>query len=313
MAATNQGSIRLGRAAGIELYLHWSWFIVALIEIEHRTRSYTSPVWNVLEYLALFFIVLLHEFGHSLACRQVGGRADRIVLWPLGGIAYVDPPQRPGAILWSLAAGPLVNVVLVPVLFLADGLAGTLGVFKAVPDASRFMYYIQVINIGLLIFNLLPIYPLDGGQILRSLLWFLFGPAWSLMAAAVVGLLGFAGFALLALAAQDVWLGVLAAFILFNCWNGLRQAVLLIRRSRRPRRQGFACPACGKAPPIGELWMCAQCHKPFDTFETRSACPQCGAAYPVTQCPECGKRHAIDAWAPPTEPPPSAPLPTVPE
>ena len=48
-------------------------------------------------YLALFSIVLLHEFGHALACRQVGGKADQIVLWPLGGVAYVAPPPRPGA------------------------------------------------------------------------------------------------------------------------------------------------------------------------------------------------------------------------
>ena len=77
---------------------------------------YNSLVWNALEYLALFVIVLLHEFGHALACRQVGGTADRIMLWPLGGVAFVNPPQRPGATLWSLAAGPLVNVALLPIL-----------------------------------------------------------------------------------------------------------------------------------------------------------------------------------------------------
>ena len=49
---------------------------------------------------------MLHEFGHALACRQVGGQADLIVLWPLGGVAYVNPPPRPGALLWSIAAGP---------------------------------------------------------------------------------------------------------------------------------------------------------------------------------------------------------------
>jgi Zn-dependent protease len=58
---------------------------------------------------------LFHEFGHALACRQVGGQADLIVLWPLGGVAYVSPPPRPGALLWRIAAGPLVNVLLVPV------------------------------------------------------------------------------------------------------------------------------------------------------------------------------------------------------
>src|SRR5205823_4575722 len=71
---------------------------------------------RLLEYVSVFVIVLMHEFGHALACRQVGGIANRIVLWPLGGIAFVDPPRRPGAYLWSIAAGPLVNVILLPVL-----------------------------------------------------------------------------------------------------------------------------------------------------------------------------------------------------
>ena len=80
MTPTNQGSIRLFRLAGIELYLHWSWFLVAYYGIQMRAGRYPSIMWSALEYLALFGIVLLHEFGHSLACRQVGGRADRIVL-----------------------------------------------------------------------------------------------------------------------------------------------------------------------------------------------------------------------------------------
>jgi Zn-dependent protease len=96
---TSQGAIRLFRLAGIDVFLHWSWFVVALYEIQVRGGGYSSPVWNVLEYLSLFVIVTLHEFGHSLACRQVGGSAEWIVLRPLGG-AYVSPPQpraTPGA------------------------------------------------------------------------------------------------------------------------------------------------------------------------------------------------------------------------
>src|ERR1700689_5230388 len=116
MPSARQGSIRLFRFRGIDVFLHWSWFLVAAYGIQLRKGSYSSVGWNVLEYLALFLIVMIHEFGHALACRQVGGQANRIVLWPLGGVAYVDPPQRPGATLWSIAAGPLVNVVLFPVL-----------------------------------------------------------------------------------------------------------------------------------------------------------------------------------------------------
>src|SRR5687768_9960861 len=89
------GSIPLFRISGVQVYLHWSWLLVAVIEVQLRTNAYSAQVWNVAEYLMLFGIVLLHEFGHVIACRQVGGQADRIVLWPLGGIAYVTPPPRP--------------------------------------------------------------------------------------------------------------------------------------------------------------------------------------------------------------------------
>ena len=135
----------------------------------------------------------MHEFGHALACRSVGGRADQIVLWPLGGVAYVDPPQRPGAVLWSIAAGPLVNVVLLVVLTVFGMLNRSFGWLNAMPDVHGLVLAVWYINFGLLIFNLLPVYPLDGGQILRALLWFAFGRARSLMMATIIGFVGVAG------------------------------------------------------------------------------------------------------------------------
>src|SRR6204780_2810402 len=159
---SHQGSIRLFRFAGIDLYLHFSWFLVAVYEIQSRKGNYSSITWNVLEYLALFLIVMLHEFGHALACRQVGGRADQIVLWPLGGVAYVDPPPRPGATLWSISAGPLVNVVLIPILYLVTKAAQSWGWAESSPDLYQLVQAIRLINLVLLVFNILPIYPLDG-------------------------------------------------------------------------------------------------------------------------------------------------------
>jgi Zn-dependent protease len=185
MLSSRQGTIRLFQFSGIDVFLHWSWFLVAIFEINGRNRQYSSFLWNVLEYLALFVIVMLHEFGHSLACRQVGGTANRIVLWPLGGVAYVDPPPRPGATLWSIAAGPLVNVALAPLLFGLGYFGKSMGWWVAFPNAHALLRAIYVINAGLLIFNLLPIYPLDGGQIFRSMLWFVIGRARSLMVATV--------------------------------------------------------------------------------------------------------------------------------
>jgi len=170
MPLSSQRSLRLFRFSGIDVFLHWSWFVVAIFEINGRNGRYSSISWNIAEYLALFAIVLMHEFGHALACRQVGGNADRIVLWPLGGVAYVDPPPRPGATLWSIAAGPLVNVALLPILTGLGYLSRSAGWAQTMPNFHALLRAVWYIDFGLLVFNMLPIYPLDGGQILRSLL-----------------------------------------------------------------------------------------------------------------------------------------------
>ncbi len=284
------------RLAGVDLFLHWSWFLVAIYQIEGRRGRYTSVVWGVLEYLALFLIVLTHEFGHAMACRQVGGTADRIVLWPMGGVAYVNPPQRPGAMLWSIAAGPLVNVALLPVLGAAWAIGWSMGWAQSMPDLYRFVVEIFVINAGLLIFNILPIYPLDGGQILRSLLWFVLGRGRSLMVATVLGMLGVVGFFALAVVYHSVWTAAIAVFVLMNCWGGLQHARVLLKREKLPRRAGFACPSCRMEPLLGEKWKCGQCGQVFDTFLTRGVCPHCAAQFPTTMCGECGKQHPMNEW-----------------
>ena len=297
MPTGRQGSIHLFRFSGVDVFLHWSWFLVAAYEIQLRKGLYSSVTWNVLEYLALFLIVLLHEFGHALACRQVGGRADRIVLWPLGGVAYVDPPPRPGATLWSIAAGPLVNVALLPILLVALAAGRSLGWPEAHPDLYRLVQTIfYPIDLGLLIFNILPIYPLDGGQILRSLLWFVLGRARSLMVATVLGLIGVAGFIGLALWQRDVWLGAIALFMLMNCWSGLQHARALSRLAQLPRRDGLACPTCKTAPPVGEYWTCGKCGQPFDMFQTHGVCPHCSTQYAQTKCLDCGRLNPMNDW-----------------
>jgi Zn-dependent protease len=253
-------------------------------------------VWKVAEYVALFAIVTLHEFGHALACRQVGGTANQVVLWPLGGVAYVDPPQRPGATLWSLAAGPLVNVVLVPV-FLGLMLIGrSAGLAQMSPDASIWLETVFAINVVILVFNLLPVYPLDGGQILRSLLWFVLGRARSLTVASIVGFLGVLGLLGLALRAGSVWIGILAVFVATNCWQGFQHSRALSRLASLPRRSGFSCPSCRSAPPLGALWACGRCGVPFDTFETGARCPSCGTVFGETRCADCGRSNPIGEW-----------------
>src|SRR5438093_10746078 len=129
----------------------------------------------------------MHEFGHALACRQVGGIANRIVLWPLGGIAFVDPPRRPGAYLWSIAAGPLVNVILLPVLAFVSMMAQA-----SLPgnDVAVFFRDLNFINAVLLGFNLLPVFPLVGAPFVQGMSLLPFGVLRSLQISSVIGLSG---------------------------------------------------------------------------------------------------------------------------
>ena len=232
------GTIRLFKFSGIQVYLHFSWFLVAAYQYSRRMAAYESPIWAAWEYFALFAIVLIHEFGHALACRQTGGTADRIVLWPLGGIAFVNPPRRPGAMLWSIAAGPLVNVLMVPVLSIVRAMVVT-DVDRLIPsDAAQFVEVVWSINLGLLIFNMLPVYPLDGGQILRSLLWFPLGEIRSLQIASVLGLVGaviLAGIALMLRIMQPMWVAVLALFLISRAIAGWQYAKALVQEEEANR------------------------------------------------------------------------------
>ena len=296
MGSIRKGSVHLFRFAGVDVFLHWSWFLVALFEINARSGRYSSVVWNAIEYLALFAIVLLHEYGHALACRQVGGTADHIVLWPLGGVAYVDPPPRPGPTLWSIAAGPLVNVVFLPILSVLVLWGRSLGWPVLMPNVYLLLGAVWVINTGLLVFNMLPIYPLDGGQILRSLLWFPLGRARSLMAATIVGFVGVLGLIFLAAWIHSLWFAILSVFILMNCWAGLRQAQALSRLAKLPRHPEFVCPTCQSSPPVGNFWKCAACGTPFDTFQAQAICPNCSTRFPVTTCLDCRRQHPMEQW-----------------
>ncbi|HUD45806.1 MAG TPA: site-2 protease family protein [Candidatus Baltobacteraceae bacterium] len=298
MLPTRNGSIHLFRLGGIDVYLHWSWFLVAIYMVSYRLGRYSTFFWAVLEYLTLFCIVLMHEFGHSLACRSVGGRADQIILWPLGGVAYVDPPPRPGATLWSIAAGPLVNLGLFPILSGAVLLARMQGWISTAPNLYQFVEAIWFINAILLGFNLLPVYPLDGGQILRSLLWFAVGRARSLMIASTIGLIAIVLLVAFAFSTlrNDPWLIVLAVFAVFQCWGGLQQARVLARIEAAPPHLGLACPNCKTPPPSGNFWICGQCRHPFDMFATRGVCPNCGMIFNGTRCLQCGQSNPLYAF-----------------
>jgi uncharacterized protein (TIGR03067 family) len=259
---------------------------------------YQAQIWYAVDYLALFGIVLLHEFGHVLACRSVGGIANRIVLWPVGGIAFVDPPARPGALLWSIAAGPLVNVLLLAPTLGFWILCRAAGYPDTAPDLYRFAAGLAWINGYVLVFNLLPVYPLDGGKILQALLWCVMGRARSLLVAAALGVLTALGLLLFAIVERSLVWGGLAGFGLLFSLIGLQGARVLRRIRDAPRRTDVACPACGAAPPRGNFWFCRRCWASFDVFAAAGTCPNCSTPLAEVLCPECGRNPPYPDWHP---------------
>jgi Zn-dependent protease len=205
----NQG-IPLGRWFRITVVIHWTFLLYAANDL--LLTKNRNPGMAALFMGLLFATVLVHEFGHALSCRAVGGEAFHIVLWPLGGIAFVQPPMNPWAWLVTTVCGPLVNAVLWPVFwylttywpFPVPAEPGPL--YMLAYMACLYMYHI---NRGLLLFNLIPAYPMDGGRILQEVLWLIVGYPRSLQIAGMVGTVAGAGFVALGLGLYTIHLPVL--------------------------------------------------------------------------------------------------------
>lgn len=290
------GSFRLFRLAGTDVFIHWSWFLAAFFLIQDRGASYSSLAWNVVEYVGGFGLVLLHEFGHVLACRSVGGKADRVVLWPLGGLAFVAPPPRPSAVLWTTAAGPLVNLVLAPAFIVLAVLTAPLGEEAAASDLHRLLVAMAVFNAVMLVFNLLPIFPLDGGRLLYAVLWWLLGRSVGLTIAAGLGMAAGIGLGLLAVIGQEWWMVVMAGFLVLGALGGLSHARLLARAETAPRRADLKCPNCDRSPPLGDYWRCTRCLGWFNLFAP-TLCPKGGYHATPLSCLDCDRQVAPSDWA----------------
>jgi len=174
MAITNT-KIPLLTVFGIRIYLDISWFIIFFLIVVTVISLYKDyPPYNfivdllfaVLSAIFLFIFVLLHELGHSIVAKKMGIEVKEIDLFIFGGIAMIeeDAPTPKAEFLIAIA-GPLVNLVL-GALFL--------GLYLLIPkdsDLSMFLKYMYIVNFAIFTFNLVPAFPLDGGRILRALIW----------------------------------------------------------------------------------------------------------------------------------------------
>lgn len=223
---------------GIRVRVHIFYLIIAAIELAGSLRPESwGPAYTGAMLATLFVFVLLHEFGHCLACRWMGGDADEILMWPLGGLAFCRPPHRWKPALITTIGGPAVNLILVPILgavLLAAGATWTDIVFNPVfPDAAYrgeflargellhvWLWSAYYSNLVLLLFNVLvPMFPMDGGRIFQELLWSRLGYKRSMQIAIIVGYCGAVIMALLGIASANMRMVGLAMFGATTCYN----------------------------------------------------------------------------------------------
>ena len=213
-----RGSLRLFTWFGIPVHLHWSFGLIFLYAFwigYENNLDLIGTVWLMGFFVALFGCVLLHEYGHALTARRYGINTHDIILTPIGGIARLEKmPEKPAQEFVVAIAGPMVNVAIAILLF---GLS--MLVFKAEQweffkwflqqqysfsetdettqvleetglQPSGLLFYLPVLvatNIGLVIFNLIPAFPMDGGRIFRSLLAMRWGRVRATRWAALLG------------------------------------------------------------------------------------------------------------------------------
>ena len=232
------GSFQLARIFGIRIGVDFSWFLVLFLIIYWRTQDYEQVVPGsnafvlaVISALLFFLSILLHELGHALVAIRNGIPILGIDLWMFGGVAKLGrDSDSPGVEFRIAAAGPLVTVVIAAVCF-GVGAATEGGMSEIVDDiflnqdqsaAAAVLGHLALVNAALLVFNLIPAFPLDGGRIARAIAWKLTGDRnRATRFAARLGLLGgyamVAGGGLLLIGTGDVvggiWLGFIGFFL----------------------------------------------------------------------------------------------------
>lgn len=235
------GSVPLFTVFGIRVRAHASFVILGAMVLLLGFGPGTSVEVRVQSLTMLFAVVLLHEFGHCFAARSVGGSANEILMTPLGGLAMAMAPRRPWPTFVTVAGGPLVNVVIC--LVCAAGIFAlnrtvlfTPGQFSQNYDPNpgwlslySYLYWIYAISLGLLLFNLIPVFPLDGGQLLQSILWRPMGYFKSMLLTLNIGIVGAILMIMIGVATLSSGGGLLLAVIGANCLMNCIQYRTMIR------------------------------------------------------------------------------------
>jgi Zn-dependent protease/CBS domain-containing protein len=219
------GAFKIGRLSGIDVRVHWTFFLLlaffAFIGYQ-ESGGLVGALTATITIVALFFCVLLHEFGHSLVAQRLGIEIHSITLLPIGGVSNLESlPEKPADEVKITVAGPLVNVVLAPIFFGVGLLLGAVprlpaDLFTGIGSVGQFFFYLGYINVVLALFNLLPAFPMDGGRILRALLATRLGAVRATEISSAVGQLFAVAFFLIGLISGNLLLALVAVFIFFG-------------------------------------------------------------------------------------------------
>ena len=220
-------SLRIGKLFGIPVYLHLTFLLlllwIGIVSWQHE-QSVRAGVEGVLFMASLFGCVVLHELGHALTARRYGIVTRDITLLPIGGVARLERmPEDPKQELWVALAGPAVNVVIAGVLYAFAGIS------SVVPDFSltrgSFLDRMIMVNVVLVVFNLLPAFPMDGGRVLRALLATRMEYTRATHLAAQIGQVMALLFLLVGLLTHNFFLGFIAFFV----WIGAAQEASVVQ------------------------------------------------------------------------------------
>ncbi len=219
--AVFRGSFKIATIAGVPVRIHWTFFILLAWAFGSGFAgggSWAGGLSTLALVAAVFACVVAHEFGHILAARAFGVRTRDVTLLPIGGVAALERiPEKPWQELVVAVAGPLVNVVIAGALLpglLWGNEAGFLSVFAGPADGGqKFIASLAAINIWLVLFNMIPAFPMDGGRVLRAVLAMFTDRVSATRAAARVGQVIAALMALLGILQGWPMLLVLAIFV----------------------------------------------------------------------------------------------------
>jgi len=179
-----QAQVKLGRIAGISIGLHYSWFIIALLIALSLAGHFhiANPHWSdvtvwsaaIITGVMFFAALLLHELAHSILAKARGLRVREITLFALGGVSQIES-EAPNAKseFWIAIVGPITSVVIGIVLIGAAWLAGWRSGAEPATPITAVLLWLGYINLALAAFNMIPGYPLDGGRVLRAMIWWI--------------------------------------------------------------------------------------------------------------------------------------------